>query len=90
VYGAPARWVPAARQEEAALMGLTVISPVEVVATHLLEIVKQSFDRLFSRRALRKLIEEFTTPSDPRRAEANKRIYEEFVPDKFPLDTLQA
>lgn len=90
VYGAPARWVPAARQEEAALMGLTVISPVEVVATHLLEIVKQSFGRLFSRRALRKLIEEFTTPSDPRRAEANKRIYEEFVPDKFPLDTLQA
>lgn len=90
VYGAPARWVPAARQEEAALMGLTVISPVEVVATHLLEIVKQSFGRLFSRRALRKLIEEFTTPSDPRRAEANKRIFEEFVPDKFPLDTLQA
>lgn len=90
VYGAPARWVPAARQEEAALMGLTVISPVEVVATHLLEIVKQSFGRLFNRRALRKLIEEFMTPSDPRRAEANKRIYEEFVPDKFPLDTLQA
>lgn len=90
VYGAPARWVPAARQEEAALMGLAVIAPVEVVATHLLEIVKQSFGRLFNRRALRKLIEEFMTPSDPRRAEANKRIYEEFVPDKFPVDTLQS
>ncbi len=90
VYGAPARWVAAAKQEEAALMGLAVITPVEVVATHLLEIVKASFGRLFNRRALRKLLDEFTALSDPKRAEANRRILEEFVPDKFPVDTLQA
>ena len=90
VYGAPARWIARELQEDAALMGLAVISPVEVVATHLLEIVKANFGRLFNRRALRKLLDEFTTPSDPKRAEANRRILEEFVPEKFPIDTLQA
>ncbi len=90
VYGAPARWIAQSRQEDAAVMGLTVIAPVEVVATHLLEIVKQSFGRLFNRRSLRKLLDEFTSLSDPKRAESNRRILEEFVPDKFPIDTLQS
>jgi flagellar biosynthesis protein FlhA len=90
VYGAPARWIAPALQEEAALMGLAVVTPVEVVATHLLEIVKSSFGRLFNRRSLRKLLDEFAAPSDPKRAEANRRILEEFVPEKVPVDTLQA
>ena len=90
VYGASARWIGLARQEEAALMGLTVVTPVEVVATHLLEIVKQSFGRLFNRRSLRKLLDEFTALSDAKRGEANRRILEEFIPDKFPVDVLQA
>jgi len=90
VYGAPARWIDPAHQEQAALMGLAVIAPVEVVATHLLEIVKANFGRLFNRRGLRKLLEEFAAPSDPRRAEANRKILEEFVPEKVPVDVLQA
>jgi flagellar biosynthesis protein FlhA len=90
VYGAPARWIDAKLQEEAALHGLSVVTPVEVVATHLLEVVKENFGRLFTRRALRKLLEEFVAPSDPKRAEANRKILEEFVPDKVSVDTLQA
>ncbi len=90
VYGAPARWISPAQQEQAALMGLSVVTPTEVVATHLLEVVKSSFGRLFNRRSLRKLLDEFTAVSDPRRAEANRRMLEEFVPDKVPVDTLQA
>ncbi len=90
VYGAPARWIAPNMQEEAALMGLSVITPTEVVATHLLEIVKQNFGRLFTRRSLRKLLDEFTTLSDTKRAEANRRMIDEFIPDKFPIDTLQA
>ncbi|PZQ52367.1 MAG: flagellar biosynthesis protein FlhA [Rhodovulum sulfidophilum] len=90
VYGAPARWIAAAAQEEAALIGLSVVTPTEVVATHLLEIAKQNFGRLFTRRALRRLIEEFTTLSDTRRAEANRKMLDEFVPDRFPIDTLQS
>ena len=90
VYGAPARWIDPADQEDAALAGLPVVSPVEVVATHLLETVKGGFGRLFSRRALRKLLDAFVRVSDPDRAEANRRILDEFVPEKVPVDLLQA
>lgn len=89
VYNAPARWVPESRQEDAAALGLPVIGLGEVVATHLLETVKSSFARLFTRRALRKLFDEFARPSDPHRAEANRKLLDEFVPDKVPLDLLQ-
>ena len=90
VYGAPARWIAPALQEEAALMGLSVVTPTEVVATHLLEIVKANFGRLFTRRSLRKLLDEFTSLTDSRRAEANRKMLDEFVPDKVPIDTLQS
>jgi flagellar biosynthesis protein FlhA len=90
VYGAPARWIDPSDQEEAALMGLSVVSPTVVVATHLLEVVKSNFGRLFTRRSLRKLLDEFVSLSDLRRAEANRRMIDEFIPDKFPIDTLQA
>lgn len=88
VYGAPARWIEPSQQEEASLLGLSVVSPTEVVATHLLEVLKQNFARLFSRRTLRKLLDEFVTVSDPNRAEANRRVLDELVPDKVPIDVL--
>lgn len=90
VYGAPARWIAPAHQEEAALLGLAVVSPTEVVATHLLEIVKANFGKLFTRRSLRKLLDEFVSLSDAKRAEANRRMLDEFVPDKVPVDLLQS
>ena len=90
VYGAPARWIEPHQQEEASLLGLSVVTPTEVVATHLLEVLKQNFARLFSRRTLRKLLDEFVTVSDPARAEANRRVLDELVPDKVPIDILHA
>jgi hypothetical protein len=41
VYGAPPAGFRPADQEEAALPGLTVVSPAEVLATHLLEVIKR-------------------------------------------------
>lgn len=90
VYGAPARWIDPTLQEEASLLGLSVVTPTEVVATHLLEVLKQNFARLFSRRTLRKLLDEFVSVSDPARAEANRRVLDELVPDKVPVDILHA
>ncbi len=90
VYGASARWVAERHHEDAAAQGLPVIGPGEVVATHLLEMIQLNFGRLFTRRALRKLLDEFSAPTDPGRAEANRRILDEFVPDKVPLDLLQS
>lgn len=89
VYGAPARWIPPERQDEAALHGLTVVTPPEVLATHLLEILKRNLGRLFGYRALRRLLDEFINLSDPIRAEANRRMLDELIPDKVPFDLLQ-
>jgi flagellar biosynthesis protein FlhA len=90
VYGAPARWIDASQKERASLTGMAVVGPVEVVATHLLETLKDNFGRLLSRRVLRKLLDSFVNVSDPARAEGNKRILDEFVPDRVPLDLLQS
>lgn len=90
VYGAPARWIEREKQEEAALNGLSVVAPTEVVATHLLEVIKQNFGRLFSRRSLRKLLDEFVAVTEPKRAEANRRLLDEFVPDKVPVELLHS
>jgi flagellar biosynthesis protein FlhA len=90
VYGAPARWIDEADREEAALTGMAVVGPIEVVATHLLETLKENFGRLMTRRVLRRLLDEFVGVSDPARAESNRRILDEFVPDRVPVDLLQA
>ena len=90
VYGAPARWIARDRQEEAAFAGLTTVQPAEVLATHLLEIVKRNFPRLLTHKALRRRLDEMTSLTDKARAEANRRLLDELMPDKVPLDVLLA
>lgn len=90
VYSAPARWIHPDDQEEAVLAGLTVVSPAEVLATHLLETLKANLSRLLSLRGLRRLLDEFANLSDRSRAEANRRLLDEMIPDKVPLDLLHA
>jgi flagellar biosynthesis protein FlhA len=88
VYGAPARWIRPDLQEDAALAGLAVVTPTEVLATHLLEIIKSNLSRLLSLRGLRRLMDEFLNLSDPVRIEANRKLLDDLVPDKVPLDLL--
>lgn len=90
VYGAPARWISRKDQETAALQGLTLVTPVEILATHLLETVKRNFSRLLTLKSLRRLLNELTQVSDPVRADANKRLLDEMIPDKVPIDVLHA
>ena len=88
VYGAPARWIAPEDQETAALSGLTTVSPTEVLATHLLEIIKRNFPRLLTLKALRRLLDEMTNLSDAARSEANRKMLSELMPDKVPVDVL--
>lgn len=90
VYGAPARWIAAAAQEEAALAGATVVGATEVLATHLLEVIKRNFARLLSLKSVRRLLDEAVNLSDPARGEANRRLLDELIPDKVPVDLLLA
>ena len=88
VYGAPARWIRPDHQEDAALLGLTVVSPAEVLATHLLEVIRGNLARLLSMRGLRRLLDEFSKLSDPARADAHRRLLDDLVPDKVPPEML--
>ncbi|MEO1194617.1 MAG: flagellar biosynthesis protein FlhA [Pseudomonadota bacterium] len=88
VYGAPARWVSAGSEDRLALEGATIVTPVEVLATHLLEVLKQSLGRLFGLKALRRLLDEVSNISNPARADANRQLIDELVPDKVPVDLL--
>jgi flagellar biosynthesis protein FlhA len=88
VYGAAARWITSDQQEEMALMGCTVVSPTEVLATHLLEVIKRNFPRLLGTRTLRRLMEEMVNLTDQRRSEANQKLLSDLVPDRVPMDLL--
>ena len=88
VYKSPARWIDARSQEEAALSGTTVVSPIEVLATHLLEVLKGNFARLMTYKSLHRLLDELTSLSDNARADANRRLLGEMIPDKVPVDLL--
>ncbi|MEI4488125.1 flagellar biosynthesis protein FlhA [Frigidibacter sp. MR17.14] len=90
VFGAPARWIPADQQEDAVLVGSTVVTPIEVLATHLLETIRRNLGRLMTLKALRRLLDELTRVSDPARAEANRRLFDELIPDRVPIDLLLA
>lgn len=90
VYGAPARWILPEQQESAALAGFTTVQPTEVLATHLLEIVKRNFPRLMTHKALRRRLDEMVNLSDKARSDANRKLLEELLPDKVPVDVLLA
>jgi flagellar biosynthesis protein FlhA len=88
VYGAPARWITDDQKEEMAILGCTIVSSTEVLATHLLEVIKRNFQRLLTMRTLRRLLDEMTNLSDQTRADANQRLLDDLVPEKVPMDLL--
>ncbi|MCC7321444.1 MAG: flagellar biosynthesis protein FlhA [Rubellimicrobium sp.] len=90
VYGAPARWIAPEAQDLAQVSGLTTVLPAEVLATHLLEIIKRNFARLMTLKALRRLLDEMVNLTDRSRAEANRKMIDELIPDRVPVDLLLA
>ena len=90
VYGAPARWIATNDEEIAMAQGITLVNPAEVLATHLLEVLKRNLSRLLGMRSLRKLLDELASLSDPVRAAANAKIFDELIPDKVPIEMLLA
>jgi flagellar biosynthesis protein FlhA len=88
VYGAPARWIRPDDKDGAALSGATIVMPAEVLATHLLETIRRNFGRLLTRKALRRLLDEMVSLSNTNRAEANRKLLDDLIPDKVQIDTL--
>lgn len=89
VYNAPARWVDKSFEDELIINGIPTVEITEVLATHLLEVVQANFTKLLTRRSLRETLDTFRDVSDPERAASNKKLLEEFLPDKVSMETLQ-
>jgi flagellar biosynthesis protein FlhA len=86
VYGAPARWIDA--NDPTLTGGETLVTPGEVLATHLLEVIKSSFPRLLGLRGLQRLLEAFAKVSSPERSLANRRLLDELIPAKVTHEAL--
>jgi flagellar biosynthesis protein FlhA len=88
VYGAPAKWVDPEDQEALAIQGITIVSGSEVLATHLLEILKQNFSRLLTLPALYDLLETLKSLNDPEKAQANRTLIDNLIPSKVSMTRL--
>lgn len=88
VYETPGRWIALEHQDTAALSGLTVVNPMEVLSTHLLEVVRNNLPALLMMSGLQALIHELRHVSDPHRAQVNQRFFDNMMPDKVPPDLL--
>ena len=49
VYKAAARWLPSAKKQELAAAAVPVVEPIEVLATHMLEVIQSNFSLVFTR-----------------------------------------
>lgn len=90
VYSSPARWISSEMRDDAATMGLTVVTPMEILSTHLMESVKANLPSLLTLTALQRQIEELKSISDPSRADRYKRYFDSMVPEKVTPETLLA
>ena len=88
VYGAPARWVREDAAPEGSMADLTVVTPDEVLATHLMEVVKSAFPQLMGLKALTRILDAHRDVSDAVRSAENRRLLDDLVPGKVPHDLL--
>ena len=88
VYKAAARWLPSARKQELAAAAVPAVEPIEVLATHMLEVIQSNFSLVFTRMVMMETLDALTTISDGERGSANKRFLDEYVPGKVTPEML--
>ncbi|MEQ8847919.1 flagellar biosynthesis protein FlhA [Botrimarina sp.] len=81
-FGAAALWIDHARQDEAEMLGYTVVEPAAVLATHLTEVCRRHADEILTRDACKHLIEELKAKSPT--------VVGELIPDVMSLAEVQA
>ncbi len=90
VFSTHAKWIEQDTQEDAVLAGATVVTPMEVLSTHLMEVVKTSLSELLTLTALQRLIAEMKEMSDPARAKAYQSYFDNMLPEKVSPELLLA
>jgi flagellar biosynthesis protein FlhA len=81
VFGLPAKWVPVELQQQAELMGCTVVDRASVITTHLAEVVRTSASRLLGREDVKVLV-------DMVRA-THPTVVDELTPSQLTLGEIQ-
>lgn len=90
VYASPARWISPHLQEDAAVAGATVVIPMEVLSTHLMEVVRGNLSALLTLSSMQRMIRELCSVSDEHRAQLNQRFFDGMVPEKVSPEMLLA
>ncbi|MBN2333718.1 MAG: flagellar biosynthesis protein FlhA [Deltaproteobacteria bacterium] len=80
-FGLPALWIEERQRERAQLAGYTVVDPSTVVATHLVEKIREFAHELLSRQDVQKLVENLNRE--------HSRAVEDLVPSVVPWGSLQ-
>ncbi|WP_312530318.1 FHIPEP family type III secretion protein [Paracoccus sp. (in: a-proteobacteria)] len=88
VYNTPAMWIDIDDQDDAAVNGATVVTPMEILSTHLLEVVRVNLPNLLTVSGLQRMIQELRDVSDESRALINQRFFDNMIPDKVSPDLL--
>jgi flagellar biosynthesis protein FlhA len=60
VYKAAARWLPNGKKQELTAAGIPVVEPMEVLATHMLEVIQSNFSLVFTRMVMVETLEALT------------------------------
>ncbi|MDO5620002.1 MAG: flagellar biosynthesis protein FlhA [Paracoccus sp. (in: a-proteobacteria)] len=90
VYGSPARWIGRDAQDEAVMLGATVVTPMEILSTHLMEVVKAHLPALLTQSAMQRQLDELKNLSDPTRAERYRKYFDSMIPEKVTPEMLLA
>ncbi|MEZ5985188.1 MAG: flagellar biosynthesis protein FlhA [Hyphomonas sp.] len=88
VYKAAARWLASGKKQELAASGIPAVEPIEVLATHMLEVIQSNFSLIFTRMVMLDTLDALTKVSDPDRAASNRRFLDEYIPGKVTPELL--
>jgi flagellar biosynthesis protein FlhA len=88
VYKASARWLPVGRKPELVAAGIPAVDPIEVLATHTLEVIQSNFSLVFTRMVMVDTLAALTRITDTDRAAANQRFLDEYIPAKVSPELL--
>ncbi|MDT3695815.1 MAG: flagellar biosynthesis protein FlhA [Ignavibacterium sp.] len=80
-FGLQSFWVTREEKDRAELLGFTVVDAISVLSTHLQETLKENFDKILSRQAVKQLLENLKKDYPA--------VIEDISADVLPLGTIQ-
>ncbi|MEL6868216.1 MAG: flagellar biosynthesis protein FlhA [Pseudomonadota bacterium] len=79
-FGLPAVWIEAGQQEEAQMLGYTVVDPSTVVATHISQLLQDHAHELIGHEELQQLLDRLSASAP--------KLVEELTPKTLPMATV--